>query len=65
MTTEAIDFDQMAVDTAASAGRGDITPHIKEALRQVWNARGAADIAALEAEVWTRRDADTLKQLDR
>jgi hypothetical protein len=42
------DFDQLTVDLATRAGRGDILPHIKDALRQVWNARGAADMAAID-----------------
>jgi hypothetical protein len=49
------DFDQLAIDLATRAGRGDILPHVKEALRQVWNARGAADIAAVDGtfgEMW-------------
>ncbi len=47
------DFDQLTVDLATRAGRGDILPHIKEALRQVWNARGAADMAKVEHELST------------
>jgi len=37
---------------------------IVEALRQVWNARGAADIARLEA-LDVMVSADTLRSLDR
>lgn len=51
------DFDSIArafldrVDTAFTAGRTDqIVRATVEQLRAVWNARGAADIAKLEAE---------------
>lgn len=48
---ETPDFDQMTVDLATRAGRGDILPHVREALRLVWNARGTADQQALDDEM--------------
>jgi len=45
------DFDLIALDIAARAGRDDILPHIKDGLRLIWNARGAADIAKLDTEL--------------
>jgi len=64
------DFDQMALDLmmvlhsppAASDG-----PAIREQLRQVWNARGAADLAALEPLLGVNLDDETrvIRRLDR
>lgn len=51
-----------APDRDASA---ELVSAVAAQLRQVWNARGAADIEALDAETWTRRDAETLRKLDR
>ena len=39
------DFDQIAIALAIQTGRSDGLPQIREALRLVWNARGAADVA--------------------
>lgn len=62
------DFDQITVDLATRAGGGDILPHIKEALRQVWNARGAADLAVIESELSPQYQFvadDAIRSLDR
>ena len=71
VTLETPDFDRIA---GALAGFGDSTEisepefarRIAEQLRQVWNARGATDVAAMRAEmerVWARRDAGAAGEL--
>jgi hypothetical protein len=49
---ESPDFEQLAQSIASEAGftgRGALTSMIAEQLRLVWNARGAADLAAFRA----------------
>jgi hypothetical protein len=48
---ETPDFDQIARqlgEQAGLTGQGAVTSEIAEVLRQVWNARGAADITKLD-----------------
>jgi len=47
------DFDQVARDVYFHAHEQNVSivPRIAEQLRQVWNARGAADMAKLHAEL--------------
>jgi hypothetical protein len=47
---ETPDFDKIALAVGTAAGRGDVLPHIKDALRLVWNARGAADAAQIRSD---------------
>ena len=54
-----INFDRTTDDLVKRIQRPDLSPErryavIKEALRLVWNARGAADIAKLEIELLSR-----------
>jgi len=47
------DFDQITARVVTRAAEGQTPLHqaIRDALRDVWNARGAADIATLEADL--------------
>lgn len=70
---ESPDFDQMALAIADRFGQDEesmprAVADIAEQLRQVWNARGAADIAKLETAVpgaSTKVLAVALRSLDR
>ena len=71
MTTSEPDFDQIARDVlpyCLGVKNSDDIPEacglIADQLRLVWNARGAADIARLEA-LDVMVSADTLRSLDR
>ncbi len=61
-------FDQIAL-SLWNDGDGSNMPHILEQLRQVWNARGAADIAeietALDGETFTEDLVSALRSLNR
>jgi hypothetical protein len=64
------DFEQIASDLHFQAHERNeaIVPHIIAALRQVWNARGAADLEVMEAAHtnydWSELE-DGIKALDR
>jgi hypothetical protein len=60
------DFDQLAQDLLYS-GHPELlkASEIAEQLRQVWNARGAMDVAVLDAYGDTRHLAAHLRTLDR
>ncbi|MEO8680382.1 MAG: hypothetical protein ABI665_15125 [Vicinamibacterales bacterium] len=75
---EPIDFDAVALriahlmsETVEEIVNEELRRHadalddLKAILRQVWNARGAADIDALRQSALTRQDEATLKTLDR
>lgn len=51
---ETPDFEAIALRLAYAfgfPGEGDVTTQIREAIIDAWNARGAADIVKLEAEL--------------
>jgi hypothetical protein len=70
---ETPDFDQLArafMESATDHGSGSVFGHavtlaLAEQLRQVWNARGAADVAAVKAEVTTGDEFPLMRTLDR
>jgi hypothetical protein len=70
---ESPDFDQIArqlveAHSAAAQNERDIALDIAEQLRLVWNARGAADITLIEAELpgaYTKILDRALRTLDR
>lgn len=60
------DFRQIARDVYQSDDfDGNPIPEIEEALRQVWNARGAADLKALEARDTVLDFESPIRSLDR
>ncbi|MEP6919311.1 MAG: hypothetical protein ABJC89_26955 [Acidobacteriota bacterium] len=68
MTT--VNFERLTDDLLRKLGTGEpdqARAHalVKETLRQVWNARGAADIARLEIELLTRQVAEAEGPLTR
>jgi hypothetical protein len=54
MSDHEMDFDRIALRLAERAGfyvDGDMMPAIAEELRRMWNARGAVDLATVQAEL--------------